>query len=196
MPYISIKSRASDKILFEGEFENTKTALEIAVETRKPLYEADLRSLNLAGSTLDEALLTGADFSGSNLSGANLSEASIKDAIFINTTLTDVCFNQSDLSGSDFRGARFGATDIVETNLDNTLFSNTSCFSLNFAEAASMQGACYLHSDDETYLMSMPPKVMMGVFNKPLAMLDQYILVGHQAFPLKTLDTRMLLNLR
>ncbi len=88
--HITIKCRWKDTILFEGEFESTKHAVEKAVEQKANLRGANLRGANLIGANLIganlidanliDADLRGADLRGANLRGANLIDANLIDA--------------------------------------------------------------------------------------------------------------------
>ena len=84
---IEIKNRFNGSILFEGEFESLKVALEIAVKG-----DADLRDAYLSGAYLRGANLSGADLSGADLSGANQIDANLRDAYL----------RDANLSGADF----------------------------------------------------------------------------------------------
>ena len=71
---IEIRNRFNNSILFEGEFDNFRSAAEAAVRAGTNLFEADLRRANLRG----------ADLRGVNLHGANLIEANLTSADLIN----------------------------------------------------------------------------------------------------------------
>ncbi len=65
-----IKDRWDGKILFSGEFNTLKAALQEAVKSRAYLSGADLSRAYLSGADLSGAYLSGADLSGADLSGA------------------------------------------------------------------------------------------------------------------------------
>ena len=89
---ISIKALWTNSILFEGEFESTKHALQKAVADETNLYGADLRGANLYGANLYGADLYGADLYGADLRGANLyGEKLIVQPIYINGLRWTVC---------------------------------------------------------------------------------------------------------
>ncbi len=87
---IQIKLQFSENVLFEGEYESTKKALETAVQQKADLYGADLRGANLYGADLYGADLRGANLRGANLRGADLYGADLRGA---------------DLYGANLRGA-------------------------------------------------------------------------------------------
>jgi len=70
---IKIRDRYYDSILFEGEFDNIRLAVEHAVRARTNLFEANLTYANLT-----DANLTGADLSYANLTRANLTDANLR----------------------------------------------------------------------------------------------------------------------
>ena len=84
---IQIKNRYTEKVIFEIEADNIKTAVEKAIEQEADLSEAnlsradlrgaDLSKANLSEANLSRADLRGADLSKANLSGANLSWANL-----------------------------------------------------------------------------------------------------------------------
>lgn len=185
---IAIQNKHNQKTLYEGTYKNIRQCLESAVEQHMDLSHADLRGLNLSNCNLDDARLDQADFTGSNLTGANLSEASLKNAVFRNTTLVDACLSYSDLSSAAFENARFGATDITGANLTRAAFAALSCFSLDFAQARTVQNAFYIHFNRQCYTMNGPPKVIYGLLNTPIIIIGPSILVGHQAFSYEQLN--------
>ena len=70
---ISIKCRFTYKILFEGEYESTRNAVEDAAKRNISLSGSDLSYSDLSGSDLRGSDLSGSDLRGSNLSGSDLS---------------------------------------------------------------------------------------------------------------------------
>ena len=83
MEVIEIKSRWNGEVLYSGEHENLKEAVEAAVKPCVSLAGANLR---------------GADLRDANLSGANLRDADLSDA--------DLC--GADLCDADLGGAKVG----------------------------------------------------------------------------------------
>jgi uncharacterized protein YjbI with pentapeptide repeats len=97
---IQIKSRSSDKILFEGEYNSMKECVVDAV-----LRGADLRGADLRGADLRCAFLSGADLRGADLRGADLRDAFLRDADLRGADLRDADLRGADLSDADLRGA-------------------------------------------------------------------------------------------
>ena len=77
---ISIKCRFTDKILFEGEYESMRHALEAAVKAGANLAGAKLAGANLADADLARANLAGANLVGANLASAHLASANLASA--------------------------------------------------------------------------------------------------------------------
>ena len=111
---IQIKSRWDGKVLWEGEAESLKEAIEVAVKQRADLSGANLSGANLYradlyGADLSRAYLSGANLSEANLSGANLSEANLLGANLyganLNVKIPPVCSHQF-ISEILFRAAR------------------------------------------------------------------------------------------
>ena len=75
---IQIKNRYNDSVIFEGEFENLRQAVETAVKNKVNLSEATLGRANLRGVDQSGADLTGANLSRTNLSGADLGGANLR----------------------------------------------------------------------------------------------------------------------
>lgn len=175
-------------ILYEGAFPSLKACLEQAVAEHANLAGADLRFKNLAGVTLDDALMAGSDFTGANLCGANLSESHLEMSLFQNANLIDTCLSYAFMAGCDFSGARFGATDITGADLSSCLFEGLSSFSLDFMQASLLISARYRHHDGRDIPMHKPPRVLYGVLNTPVILLDKDMIIGQHSFPLSTLN--------
>ena len=80
---IEIKSWLTGSVLFSGEYENIREALEAGVKSRADimsgadlsranLYSVNLSGANLSGANLSRAYLSSADLSRADMSGANL----------------------------------------------------------------------------------------------------------------------------
>ena len=98
---IQIKTRFTQKGLFETDAENFRDAVEKAVKSGANLYGADLygknlSGANLSGANLSEANLYGADLYGADLYGADLSGADLSEANL----------SGANLYGADLSGAR------------------------------------------------------------------------------------------
>ncbi len=77
--------KISGEVIYSGEHETVKGAVEAAYLRGAGLSDADLRGANLSGANLSganlsDAYLRGAGLSGADLSGANLSGANLSDA--------------------------------------------------------------------------------------------------------------------
>ncbi len=179
MRHFQITSCVDKSIIFEGQFYRFRHCLEQAVKEHVELQCADLTRRNLCNAMLDDAKLAHADFSGSNLTGANLSEAQLSGASFVNTDLYNTCFAGSDLRACRFEGASFGGTDITGCDISHSRFSTTSCFSLEFARAASMQGCLFTNPDGLRGLMSRPPVVIRGGNPPMMVFMDECLKIDH-----------------
>ena len=89
---IEIKHK-NGTILFSGEFETLRTAVESAVKQGAYLEGANLRGANLRGADLRGADLEGADLGGADLRDTDLGGADLGGA---------------DLEGANLRGATYG----------------------------------------------------------------------------------------
>ena len=76
MAIIEIKNRWYGKVLYRGEHESLKEAVEALKNSTSHLPYGDL----LDDVSLAHANLSGADLSGADLSGTNLSDADLADA--------------------------------------------------------------------------------------------------------------------
>ena len=85
---IEIRHRWNNGILWSGQYENLRHAVEAAVLAHAPLDGANLDGANLVGARLDGAnlayaRLVGARLDGANLDGANLDGAIWRDGIIL-----------------------------------------------------------------------------------------------------------------
>ena len=124
---IQIKNRRNDDVIFEGNFENFRQAVETAVKNKVSLYGANLDGANLSrtdlsGANLIRANMTRADLSGANLSGANLRGANLSGANL----------DGADLGGANLRGADLTGADLCGANLKNTILEGKSIVSFQF----------------------------------------------------------------
>ena len=72
MEVIEIKNRRNGEVLYSGEHESLREAVEAAVSADANLAGANLAGANLAGANLAGADLAGADLAGANLAGAKV----------------------------------------------------------------------------------------------------------------------------
>jgi uncharacterized protein YjbI with pentapeptide repeats len=179
MKLFQILTSHSDIILYEGKFAKFRHCVEQAVRDNVRLENADLSNRNLSNITLDDAFLSRANFSNSNLTGANLSEARLHGASFKGTDLYNTCFAWSDLRGARFEDASFGGTDITGSDISHSVFSTLSCFSLDFALTALMDGCVFTNHDGIIATMSKPPVVIRGVSHNMIIFMDHCMKIDH-----------------
>jgi uncharacterized protein YjbI with pentapeptide repeats len=115
---ITIKARFTDAVLFEGEYESTRHAVEAAVKRGADLYGANL---------------SGADLSGANLYGANLRSADLRDA-----NLRRADLYGADLSGADLRRADLSDADLRSANLSDANLRSADLSDANLREIPSI----------------------------------------------------------
>ena len=84
---IKILNRWTNEVLWEGEAESLRDAVEKAVDT-----DANLTGAKLTGADLAGAKLTGADLTGAKLTGADITRADITRADLTGARLTDLGF--------------------------------------------------------------------------------------------------------
>jgi hypothetical protein len=104
---IEIKSRYDDtKILFCGEYESLKHALEQAAREKTDLSGANLYRADLSGANLSGAYLYRADLYRADLSRANLSEANLYRADLSRANLSEANLYRADLSRANLSEAK------------------------------------------------------------------------------------------
>ncbi len=82
--------------------------------------------------------LIGADFSAAELRRTNLKSAVLHFARFVNATIIDSNFRDTDLSGADFTGAEVQGTDFTGANLDGAIFRGAKGLDLAIGLAAAV----------------------------------------------------------
>ena len=118
---ITIKARFSDAIVFEGEYEATRHAVEAAAKSGADLYGADLYGADLYGADLRGADLYDADLRGADLCGADLCGADGEKIATIKSVLQI--------------GQVGGRKDYaVAIDTDKGVYINAGCFFGTFAE--------------------------------------------------------------
>ena len=117
---ISIKARFTDAILFEGEYESTRHAVEAALKSG-----ANLRGADLYGADLYGANLYGADLYGADLRGASLYGASLYGANLYGADGKKIATIQSVLQVGPV-GSRKDYT--IAINTDKGIYINAACF--------------------------------------------------------------------
>ena len=125
--HIKINCRWKDTVIFEGEFESLKHAVEKAIADKVDLRGVDLRGANLRGADLRDADLSGADLScadlrgvdlrGANLRGADLVDADLSGAYLSGANLRGADLRCANLSGANLRGAYLSGADLRCANL-------------------------------------------------------------------------------
>ena len=99
-----------DKVLYEVEATDLRSALQQAVSAHADLAGAVLRGAvlrgaDLTGADLRDAVLRGADLRGADLRGADLRGADLRDADLRGADLTGADLTGADLRDADLRGA-------------------------------------------------------------------------------------------
>jgi hypothetical protein len=107
-----IKNRFSGLMIYQGEAENLKDLLAVAVKSGANLRDANLWGTNLRGANLRDANLRGANFRGANLQGADLWGTNLQGA---------------DLRDANLRDANLWGTNLWGTkNIPNKVKAETS----------------------------------------------------------------------
>jgi len=133
---IVIKS-LSGNVLFQGDYDNTKSAVLAALQSGANLRGANLRGAYLGGAYLGEADLGGADLRGADLGGAYLRGAYLGEA---------------DLRGADLRGANLRGAKI-ENDVEISLIPyQIDCHDYYvFIWDRHIKIGCEFHSMDEWF---------------------------------------------
>ena len=110
------------------------------------LFEAHLRSANLSGADLSQAMLTRAfllqtNFSGANLSGTGLVEADLSFATFIEANMSGADLSLANVSRADLSGADLSGAHLEQANLHQANFRGANL------RAANLRGAFLLKTD-------------------------------------------------
>lgn len=120
-----VKSWVDGGLLFEGEFESLRHAVEAAVKQQLDLsfanlWGAEFADAALAGAKLSEANFAGANLERANLEGANLSKANLAGANLIRANLRNANLENANLGAAivrhtDFWGANTTGIDMEKT---------------------------------------------------------------------------------
>ena len=105
--HMQIKNRFSPHVIFEGDYNSVRDAVEAAIKQNVSLQYADLRGADLRGADLRGAELQYADLCGADLRGADLR----------NAELAHVSLRGADLRGADLRGAELWYADLRGADL-------------------------------------------------------------------------------
>ncbi len=150
------------------------------------ITNADLSYNNLKAIDLDGHHFTNINFTGANLTTANLSEAIFKNCTFDEACLIDTCFCESQFINCSFKHTRFGSTDICFVHMDACYFSGHSALTLNFITLRTLK-ACTYEQGAETWLFNKAPIVIQGLFNTPVALIGDSVIIGQKHIKLGTL---------
>ncbi len=108
----TILNRLTGAVIWSGEAETVKDALNAAIAARANLSWANLSRANLSGADL-----SGADLSWANLSGANLSRANLSRANLSRADLSGADLSWADLSGANLSRANLCPVIVLLSNL-------------------------------------------------------------------------------
>lgn len=187
MFFYTIKSSLVNEALYYGTFSSFRRCVEQAVADGVSLRGASLHNANFLNADLDGADLRQADLSGCNLTGANASECQMNGADFTGATLHGTILCESDLSHAHMGSVAFGATDIFAAVLKDCRFSSLSAFTLNFIDALTLSGSCFINPCRTICPMSRPPVLIQGL-NQRMIIMDRHIKIGHDVFALDSVQ--------
>jgi len=140
-----IKSRWSDRVIFETDADNLGQAILIALKASANLRGANLRGADLRGADLCDANLRGADLCGANLRGADLCDANLRDANLRGANLCDANLRGADLCGADLRGANLCDANLCDADLRGADLRGADLCDANLCDAdlrgADLRGA-------------------------------------------------------
>ncbi len=150
---IEIKN-ISGAIIYSGEFESVRHAIEQAVVDKANLYGANLYGANLRKANLYGANLYGANLRKANLYGANLYGANLREANLYGADLYGADLYGADLREADLRGANLYGANLRKANLSGADLYGANLYGANLYGAnlygANLYGAdldskyCYL----------------------------------------------------
>jgi len=123
------------KILYCGEHESLKEAVEAAVKSGDDLSGADLYRANLS-----EANLIGAYLSWANLSEANLCRANLSEANLCRANLSEANLSRDNLSEANLSRANLSGADLYRADLSRADLSGADLYRANLYEA-NLSGA-------------------------------------------------------
>lgn len=128
MAYIEILD-VRNTLLWGGDANDKKDALEQAVHGKVSLKGANLvrwplDGANLAFANLEGADLTGASVSNANLGGANLAGATLRGAVFSGSDMSKADISGADLSEAYFASCRLTGATFTGAKANRVSFSN------------------------------------------------------------------------
>jgi Pentapeptide repeats (8 copies) len=152
-----------DELLWSGEAESLRDAVEKAVLSGANLRGARLVGANLVGANFEGADLGGADLGGADLGGADLGGADLRGADL----------GGADLGGANLRGARLVGARLVGANLvgANLEDANLGGANLRYAdlrsanlEDANLEDANLIAIQDDFYkVLASAPREVQGL---------------------------------
>ena len=135
-----LEIKSASEVLYSGEHNSVREALEAAIKNGADLSRADLSGANLSGACLSGADFSGADlsradFSGAYLPGADLSRADLSRANLFGACLSEADLSEADLSGADLSGAYLSIADLSGADLFGANLFGACLSGANFSGA-------------------------------------------------------------
>jgi hypothetical protein len=121
---IKIRSWETGGIVYVGDHQDTKTAVEYCVKNKIILTGADLTEANLYGANLYGANLTRVNLTRVNLTEANLTEANLTEANLTRVNLTE----------ANLYGANLTRANLTRANLTRAKYSILSTVRINLGK--------------------------------------------------------------
>lgn len=118
---MKILHRWTDKVLFEGEFENTRDMVLAAIEAGVDLKFATFRTLD--GATWD---LQGIDWKGKDIENIDFRYVKAHNNNFDNCNLERANLCKGDFTGSSFKNCKFKDTMLTPSIVDGCDFTGTN----------------------------------------------------------------------
>lgn len=131
-------------VIFTGEYDTTKEAVEEAVEQGADLCDANLGGADLGGANLGGADLVGAYLRGANLGGAYLYDADLRGANLRGANLGGANLRGAYLYGADLRGANLRGANLRD---EIKLLSGDSIFRIS--DIGSRMGTTFAYNTDK-----------------------------------------------
>ncbi len=130
-----IKSRWSDRVVFECDLTEDVAALQYSEQLRFAIRDAVFAGAVFAGADLTGADLTGAVFAGADLTGADFTGAVLRDAVFAGADLRGAVFAGAVLTGAVLTGADLTGADLTGAVLTGAVLTGADL------RAADLTGA-------------------------------------------------------
>ena len=113
-------------VVFSGEYEGVKDAVEAAVKNKVGLRGANLQGVDLSGADLSEANLSEAYLQGVNLYRANLFKADLRGADLSGASLYRANLSEANLKGANLEGASLYRANLSGVNLEEANTTSNS----------------------------------------------------------------------